>query len=102
MFMKTDSHSVKSDQKYQYAYCRSPLYCNMDEATLDISGWNFWDDMDGSLDAPECLPVGSRRSRDLYSSSAIGNFVCREWEEAERLHALTEKLFAEMKAEGLL
>jgi hypothetical protein len=102
MFMQSHCHSVKGDLKYQYAVCRSPLYCLMDTDTLDTTGWNFWDDMDGSLDAPECLPVGCSHGRDKNGSRVFKNFTWREWEEAQRREIIAQKLIDEMKAEGLL
>lgn len=51
--------SAKADPRFQWAYQRSPLYCNLDQRYRDLVGCAFFDDLAGELDAPESLHSGS-------------------------------------------
>jgi hypothetical protein len=51
--------SAKADPRFQWAYQRSPLYCNLDQRYRDLAGCAFFDDLAGELDAPESLHSGS-------------------------------------------
>ena len=67
--------SVKSCMLLQYAYMRTTLHCNIDEATLDITGWDFFDILDGDISAPEGIPRGGSTSRQNDIP-----VIPREWE----------------------
>lgn len=71
----------KGDPRFQYAYFRTPLYCEIEERVLDALGWNFFDDLDGDLSAPEALPIGAA------TSPCHGQFAPREWEFHQSLQA---------------
>ena len=90
-------HSIRVHPGYQYTHGRTPLYCLVDRATTEITSTGCWLDLDGSLDAPECMPIGSTHGSDRHGSCAFKNFVSRGWtpEEAERRNALADKLIAE-------
>ena len=93
----TDTGSLYTNPTLQWAYGRCPMYCNMDRAVLDLTGWDFWDDLDSCLDAPEFYPVGSLFGKGEYYRS----FVYRGYnvnEHAEKT-ALTKRLLDRIKAE---
>lgn len=101
--------SIKADPRYQWAYDHRALYLNMDKGLLNLTGWSFFDDLQGDLDAPECLPIGCTHGRDHrgYSRYYLG-FVGRTHDTVEhaRLMALSKRLIdqviAELKAEGAI
>lgn len=93
--------SIRTHPYYQYTYCRSPLYCLMDRETLDLSGWSFWDVMDGDISAPECLPTGGRNGSNKHGSCVYKDFVWRlhGTEEHQRREAVAKLLIDEMLKE---
>lgn len=94
-------HSIRSHPFYQYQYSRSPLYCLMDRNTTEITSTGFWLDLDGAIDAPECLPTGSSNGSDKHGRRIYKDFVWREFgtEEHHRREALAKKLIDELLAE---
>ena len=93
--------SIRIHPSYQYTYGRSPLYCLVDRETTKITSTGFWMDLDGCLDAPECMPIGSTHGSDRHGSCAFKNFVSRGWtpEESKQRNAYADKLIAELLAE---
>jgi hypothetical protein len=73
----------------------------MDRETLDLSGWSFWDVMDGDISAPECLPTGHRHGSDRNGSRVYKDFVWRlhGTEEHQRREAVAKRLIDEMLKE---
>lgn len=92
-----EAGNLYGNQRFQWAYSRSPMYCRMDKAILDFAGWSFWDDLDGCLDAPECYPVGSLFGQGKYY---LG-FVYRGYDVDEHATkvALAKRLIDQVKAE---
>ncbi len=95
------SDSIKANPCFQYAYGRTPLYCNMDQKTTDITTCGFWLDLDGSLDAPEYLHTGCSYGSDKHGSRFFKAFVPRGWtlEEEKIREELASKLISEMLKE---
>jgi hypothetical protein len=54
-------------------------------------------DLDGSLDAPEFMPVGCRHGSDRHGTRVYKDFVPRGWtlEEERRRRELAERLIKE-------
>lgn len=55
---------------------RSGLFCQMDEAVLDMAGWSFFDDLAGDLSAPDALPMGGVVADGMFGPHT--SFVPRE------------------------
>lgn len=89
------------NHNFQYAYGRSPLYCNIDQSITDITTCGFWLDMDGEISAPNFLPVGCSHSRDITGSRVFKNFVKRGWTlEEDQENAIVANLIDEILAEN--
>lgn len=75
-------------------YCappmRSGIFCRMDERVLDKAGWNFFDDLDGDISAPDALPLGGVKAHGMFGFHT--SFVPREHEAHERRLKLLQQL----------
>ena len=71
--------------QYRLMCTNSALYLHLDETWLEIAGYEAFDDVSRSIDAPNAIPSGCVARGDSAGSGLWTMFHPREWEAHEAM-----------------